>query len=96
MFYFLYLGKLDFERPRTEDFPALNLARAAGNAGGTLPAVMNAANEVAVAQFLKGQLSFPGIWEHVESVMTNHKVIEGPGIDELIEADQWARNYPIV
>ena len=93
---FANLGKLDFERPRTEDFPALNLARAAGNAGGTLPAVMNAANEVAVAQFLKGQLSFPGIWEHVESVMTNHKVIEGPGIDELIEADQWARNYPIV
>jgi 1-deoxy-D-xylulose-5-phosphate reductoisomerase len=93
---FADLGKLDFERPRTEDFPALNLARAAGNAGGTLPAVMNAANEVAVAQFLKGQLSFPGIWEHVESVMTNHKVIEGPGIDELIEADQWARSYPIV
>lgn len=93
---FADLGKLDFEKPRTEDFPALNLARAAGNAGGTLPAVMNAANEIAVAQFLKGQLSFPGIWEHVESVMTNHKVIENPAIDELIEADQWARIYPIV
>ena len=93
---FADLGKLDFEIPRTEDFPALNLARAAGNAGGTLPAVMNAANEIAVAQFLKGQLSFPGIWEHVESVMTNHKVIENPAIDELIEADQWARIHPIV
>jgi 1-deoxy-D-xylulose-5-phosphate reductoisomerase len=93
---FADLGKLDFEKPRTEDFPALNLARAAGNAGGTLPAVMNAANEIAVAQFLKGQLSFPGIWEHVELVMTNHKVIENPAIDELIEADQWARIYPIV
>ena len=93
---FADLGKLDFEKPRTEDFPALNLARAAGNAGGTLPAVMNAANEIAVAQFLKGQLSFSGIWEHVESVMTNHKVIENPAIDELIEADQWARIYPIV
>jgi|TARA_B110000196_G_C21148334_1_gene667997 1-deoxy-D-xylulose-5-phosphate reductoisomerase len=93
---FADLGKLDFEKPRTEDFPALNLARAAGNAGGTLPAVMNAANEIAVAQFLKGQLSFPGIWEHVESVMTNHKVIENPAIDELIEADQWARIHPIV
>jgi 1-deoxy-D-xylulose-5-phosphate reductoisomerase len=93
---FADLGKLDFEKPRTEDFPALNLARAAGNAGGTLPAVMNAANEIAVAQFLKGQLSFSGIWEHVESVMTNHKVIENPAIDELIEADQWARIHPIV
>ena len=93
---FADLGKLDFEEPRTEDFPALDLARAAGNAGGTLPAVMNAANEIAVAQFLKGQLRFPGIWKHVESVMTNHNVIESPAIEELIEADQWARGYPIV
>ena len=93
---FADLGKLDFEKPRTEDFPALDLARAAGNAGGTLPAVMNAANEIAVAQFLKGQLRFPGIWKHVESVMTNHNVIESPAIEELIEADQWARGYPIV
>ena len=92
---FADLGKLDFEEPRTEDFPALDLARAAGNAGGTLPAVMNAANEIAVAQFLKGQLRFPGIWKHVESVMTNHNVIESPAIEELIEADQWARSYPI-
>ena len=92
---FADLGKLDFEKPRTEDFPALDLARAAGNAGGTLPAVMNAANERAVAEFLKGQSSFPSIWEHVESVMTNHNIIENPNIDELIEADQWARSYPI-
>ena len=92
---FADLGKLDFEKPRTEDFPALDLARAAGNAGGTLPAVMNAANERAVAEFLKGQSSFPSIWEHVESVMTDHNIIENPNIDELIEADQWARSYPI-
>ena len=88
--------KLDFENPRTEDFPALNLARQAGNSGGTLPAVMNAANEIAVAQFLQGQLSFPGIWEHVGSIMNDHNVIENPSIDELIEADRWARSFPIV
>ena len=90
------LGKLDFEKPRTKDFPALHLARQAGNSGGTLPAVMNAANEIAVAQFLQGQLSFPGIWEHVESIMNDHNVIENPSIDELIEADRWARSFPIV
>jgi len=93
---FAGIGKLDFERPRIDDFPALSLAREAGNTGGTLPAVMNAANEVAVAQFLEGKLCFPGIWEHVELVMKDHKVIENPAIDELIEADGWARNYPIV
>ena len=92
---FAGIGKLDFEKPRIDDFPALSLAREAGNAGGTLPAVMNAANEVAVAQFLKGKLSFPGIWKHVGSVMRDHDVIEDPAIDQLIEADAWARNYPI-
>ena len=92
---FAGIGKLDFEKPRIDDFPALQLAREAGNAGGTLPAVMNAANEVAVAQFLKGKLSFPGIWKHVGSVMRDHDVIEDPAIDQLIEADEWARNYPI-
>ena len=92
---FAGIGKLDFEKPRIDDFPALQLAREAGNAGGTLPAVMNAANEVAVAQFLKGKLSFPGIWKHVGSVMRDHDVIEDPAIDQLIEADAWARNYPI-
>ena len=92
---FAGIGKLDFEKPRIDDFPALSLAREAGNAGGTLPAVMNAANEVAVAQFLKGKLSFTGIWEHVASVMRDHHVIEDPVIDQLIEADEWARNYAI-
>src|SRR5438477_5552690 len=59
---FSTLSKLEFFPPRYEDFPALNLARRAGETGGTLPAVMNAANEVAVAAFLNGRLRFPQVW----------------------------------
>ncbi|NJR42476.1 MAG: 1-deoxy-D-xylulose-5-phosphate reductoisomerase, partial [Akkermansiaceae bacterium] len=57
---FPMLAKLEFEAPRTDDFPALDLARRAGHAGGTLPAVLNAANEVAVAAFRVGKVTFPG------------------------------------
>src|SRR3954471_24113330 len=66
---FSTLGKLEFEIPRYEHFPALNLARKAGEAGGTLPAVMNAANEIAVAAFLDRKVGFLQIWETVERVM---------------------------
>jgi len=88
---FAKLAALHFEAPRVEDFPALNLARHAGTVGGTLPAVLNAANEVAVEAFLNGQLSFPGIWHTVERVMTAHQVIAHPTLEALIEADAWAR-----
>lgn len=88
---FAELAKLDFERPRYEDFPALNLAKEAGTTGGTLPAVLNAANEVAVSSFLSGNLSFPGIWNTVETVMSNHGVVEHPSLETLIDADLWAR-----
>jgi 1-deoxy-D-xylulose-5-phosphate reductoisomerase len=64
-----------------------NLARHAGTIGGTLPAVLNAANEVAVEAFLNGQLSFPGIWHTVERVMTARQVIAHPTLEVLIEAD---------
>lgn len=85
------IATLDFETPRFEDFPALNLARRAGEVGGSLPAVMNAANEVAVARFLEEGCTFPKIWEHVEAVMDAHEVILKPDLDELIAADSWAR-----
>jgi 1-deoxy-D-xylulose-5-phosphate reductoisomerase len=89
------LAKLNFETPRFEDFPALNLARMAGEVGGSLPAVMNAANEVAVSRFLQGDCSFPQIWEHVEAVMDAHGVIVQPNLDDLIAADCWARTVPL-
>lgn len=88
---FATLGALTFEAPRTQDFPALDLARHAGETGGTLPAVLNAANEVAVDAFLHGRLSFPAIWQTVERTMGKHQTVEHPTLEQIIEADAWAR-----
>jgi len=85
------LGKLEFAAPRLSDFPALGLARRAGVTGGTLPAVMNAANEVAVAAFLARQIAFPRIWELVEEVMNCHDCVAHPELDAILRADLWAR-----
>lgn len=88
---FSKLSRLEFFTPRYDDFPALNLARRAGETGGTLPAVMNAANEVAVAGFLDRQVHFPDIWRIVEEVMNRHTSVAHPDLDAILEADQWAR-----
>ena len=88
---FAKLGQLEFEAPRWDDFPALGLARAAGERGGTLPAVMNAANEVAVASFLEGAIALPDIWRSVEGAMEAHDVVDHPSLEEILEADRWAR-----
>jgi len=88
---FAALARLEFERPRYEDFPALNLARWAGEEGGTLPAVMNAANEIAVEAFLRQRLSFPGIWNTVAAVMKAHTCVAHPSLETIVEADAWAR-----
>jgi 1-deoxy-D-xylulose-5-phosphate reductoisomerase len=88
---FSTLGKFEFKIPRYDDFPALNLARRAGEAGGTLPAVMNAANEVAVAAFLNRQIRFPQIWQTVAQVMDRHQVVAHPDLDAILAADLWAR-----
>ena len=92
---FTQISKLDFEAPRIKDFPALELARHAGNVGGTLPAVMNAANEVAVDGFLNEKISFPGIWDHVSKVMDTHEIVNNPSVDELVQSDKWARDCPL-
>ena len=88
---FAALGQLTFEPPRTADFPALDLARHAGTVGGTLPAVLNAANEVAVAAFLEGRLTFPGIWRVVRATMDRHSGHPHPTLEEILETDAWAR-----
>jgi 1-deoxy-D-xylulose-5-phosphate reductoisomerase len=88
---FAQLASLSFEAPRTQDFPALELARHAGEVGGTLPAVLNAANEVAVEAFLHERTNFPAIWQTVARVMEKHQVIQHPSLDALIEVDAWAR-----
>jgi 1-deoxy-D-xylulose-5-phosphate reductoisomerase len=88
---FSKLSKLEFSTPRYDDFPALNLARRAGEIGGTLPAVMNAANEIAVSAFLDRKARFPEIWGIVEQVMNRHTPIAHPDLDAILGADQWAR-----
>jgi len=89
---FSKLSRLEFFTPRYDDFPALKLARRAGETGGTLPAVMNAANEIAVAGFLDRQVRFPDIWQIVEEVMNRHTSVAHPDLDAILRADQWARN----
>lgn len=89
---FTQLGRLDFAAPDTETFRCLALARAAGEAGGTLPCVMNAANEVAVAAFLAGRGSYLGIASCVEAVMEAHDVAAVESIEQLESVDAWARS----
>ena len=88
---FAKLAKLEFEAPRIADFPALSLARVAGETGGTLPAVLNAANEVAVAAFLGRRCSFPAIWQTVERTMAEHRSVAGADLAGILQADHWAR-----
>jgi len=88
---FAKLSKLEFATPRYEDFPALNLARRAGETGGTLPAVLNAANEIAVSAFLENRISFPRIWQTVVQVMDRHRSVAQPDLDAILAADRWAR-----
>jgi len=85
------LSKLEFVTPRYADFPALTLAREAGEAGGTMPAVLNAANEVAVAAFLEERMKFADIWRLVAVVMKSHANVAHPNLDAILQADQWAR-----
>lgn len=92
---FAQLSSLTFEAPRTDDFPALNLARHAGEVGGTLPAVLNAANEVAVDAFLHGRIPFPAIWQTVEKTMAKHVPMLHPTLEQIIEADAWARRVSV-
>ncbi|MCE2959992.1 MAG: 1-deoxy-D-xylulose-5-phosphate reductoisomerase [Akkermansiaceae bacterium] len=88
---FAELSKLEFFAPRTEDFPALQLARQAGLTGGTLPAVFNAANEVAVDAFRNEKIRFPNIWETVAAVMRSHETIFKPTLEQILTADSQAR-----
>jgi 1-deoxy-D-xylulose-5-phosphate reductoisomerase len=87
------VSRLEFEEPRYDVFPALNLARKAGEAGGVLPAVLNAANEVAVQAFLDDQIPFPEIWELVHSAIEHHANLARPSLDDIIRADSEARIF---
>jgi 1-deoxy-D-xylulose-5-phosphate reductoisomerase len=85
------IGSLTFEEPDRDRFPSLELARHAGTVGGTMPAVLNAANEIAVEAFCAGHTTFPGITQTVSETMKAHKVVEHPTLEKILEADAWAR-----
>jgi len=88
---FAKLGSLTFEEPDLGRFPALKLARRAGEVGGTMPAVLNAANEVAVEAFCNCRISFEQISQTVASVMERHQLVAHPSLEEILSADAWAR-----
>ncbi|HEX3889727.1 MAG TPA: 1-deoxy-D-xylulose-5-phosphate reductoisomerase, partial [Verrucomicrobiae bacterium] len=88
---FAKLGKLEFEEPDIERFPAIELARRAGEIGGTMPAVLNAANEIAVEAFVNRKINFPQITETVRRTMDAHKVVSHPTLEQILETDNWAR-----
>jgi 1-deoxy-D-xylulose-5-phosphate reductoisomerase len=87
----LRAARLDFEAPDAARFPCLGLARAAAEAGGTAPAALNAANEVAVEAFLQRRLSFLEIPEVIERVMARHATAPANTLEDVLSADDWAR-----
>jgi 1-deoxy-D-xylulose-5-phosphate reductoisomerase len=88
---FFRISSLDFQPPDLENFPCLGLAYRAARQEGTLPAVLNAANEVAVDEFLKKRIGFMDIPRLIEKVMDCHRLIKGPDIADIFAADEWAR-----
>lgn len=90
-FHFAQFPNLTFEAPDKETFRCLQLANDAMSAGGSLPCVMNAANEIAVALFLQDKIGYLEIAQLVESVMKHHTLIENPTLNDLFQTDNWSR-----
>ena len=90
---FTKIGKIDFEEPDTRTFKCLKLAFKAGEIGGTMPCIMNAANEVAVAAFLANKIQFKDIQEIVEKTMQNFTSEKVESLDQLKETDSKARKF---
>ncbi|MFA5103646.1 MAG: 1-deoxy-D-xylulose-5-phosphate reductoisomerase [Candidatus Margulisiibacteriota bacterium] len=88
---FAKIGTFNFEKPDTDRFPCLKLAYEAGDIGGTMPAVLSAANDSAVELFLNGKIKFTDIPKIVRSTMKKHKLIKKPSLDQILSAEKWAR-----
>jgi 1-deoxy-D-xylulose-5-phosphate reductoisomerase len=86
-------GTLTFSRADTKQYPCLGLALEAGRRGGTHPAVLAAADEVAVQHFLAGHIRFPDIAHSIQDALSAHKPLANPSLDEVLHADAWARSY---
>ena len=85
------IGALTFETPDMDKFPCLKLAGIACDVGETLPAVLNASNEIAVQAFLDGKIGFSDIPGIIRDTMDHHTVFTSPGLDEILWSDSWAR-----
>jgi 1-deoxy-D-xylulose-5-phosphate reductoisomerase len=85
------IGPLTFQKPDTKRFPCLSCAYLALEAGGTMPSVLNAANEIAVNAFLKGEIRFSDIPVVIRKTMDQHTILPDRELDVVIEADRWAR-----
>jgi 1-deoxy-D-xylulose-5-phosphate reductoisomerase len=88
-----HIKNLSFEKPDTAKFPCLKLAFESLKKGGTMPAVLNAANEVAVNAFLNSEISFNGIPETIKKTMDSHDAGNIKEISDILKADKWAREY---
>ncbi|MDO8588267.1 MAG: 1-deoxy-D-xylulose-5-phosphate reductoisomerase [Armatimonadota bacterium] len=87
----LEVGALTFEAPDLRKFPSLRLAQIAASTGGTMPAVFNAADEVAVGLFLDGKIGFTDIIVLIERAMSRHEPMQTPDLEDILAADAWAR-----
>ena len=87
------IGTLDFSAPDHERFPCLGYAIEAGKAGGTMPCVLNAANEAAVQAFLAGRIGFMDIPETVEATMAAHQHQALESLEQVLEVNRWARDF---
>ena len=87
------MGTLSFGVPDMKQFPCLGLALEAGRLGGTYPAVLAAADEVAVSRFLAGHTGFLDIPHAIDGALRAHKSIGNPSLEEVLDADAWARSY---
>jgi 1-deoxy-D-xylulose-5-phosphate reductoisomerase len=85
------LGSLNFQKPNLKKFPSLALAFEAARLAGSMPAVLNAADEEAVEAFLKGKINFLSIYKVVEKVVLRHKIVKNPSLEAIFQADEWAR-----
>lgn len=90
-FSFVDVARLDFEKPNAVRFPCLKLAYEAGNAGGSAPVCINASNEEAVMSFLRGEIKLYSIFEIVYEMLSQHKLIQNPSIEDIFEIDSEIR-----
>ena len=90
---FWNMKNLTFDKPDTDTFKGLKFAYEAGEMGGSMPCIFNAANEIAVGAFLKGGIKFLDIYDIIEQTMLKRECIMEPTLEELFEEDRWARDF---